>query len=129
MGSPGVGPPKRSGSQHRADETMSQTKLSRYERCRKDSDNELRPSEKDIAEENRVGTKGERPHLNPDEKAVLDYVERKQHLAKEELQHQSELPETHLDDILKSLEDRGLIIVQQGYTIIQIESQQGEMSK
>lgn len=102
---------------------MNQTSLSRYERGRTGSNKETSQSEKDSTGERKADSTEERAGLNPDEEAVMDYIVRKRHVAKEELQHQSGLPETQLDGILESLENRGLIEVSSGYTVVQIQPQ------
>lgn len=100
---------------------MIQTKLSWFERGRTDSIKPQSQSENPLTGDS--DSKGKRTRLNPDEVAILDYVQQNGHVTKEELHHRSRLPESQLDGILESLEDKGLIEVSTGYTVVQIQSQ------
>ena len=108
---------------------MVQTDLSRYDQRRTVQHKPSIPAEDGVTTE-----KSERDdpiELTPDETAILDYIEKNTHVAKSELQHRSRLPTELLDEILESLEDKGVIQISTGYTVVQIQSQQhwGKLSE
>lgn len=101
---------------------MVQTDLSRYDQRGTVQHDPPNPVENVASVEESAGA--DTGELGPDEKAILDYIEKNTHVAKSELQHRSGLPKDRLNEILASLENKGLIKISTGYTVIQIQSQQ-----
>ena len=101
---------------------MIQTNLFRYERSRTGAHDPAAPTQNVHSEESESGTEVESTELDPDEVAILDYVQQNEHVSKEELCHLSGLPQNHLDEILEELSNAGMIDISPGYSIVQIKS-------
>jgi uncharacterized membrane protein len=107
--------------------SMKQTDLLRYERTdnlrsESHSSKKRAPSEEEGIESN---PKGDEASLNPDEATILRYVREKGSTTREELCYRSRLAEDHLKEILDLLDQRELIDVKSGNTVVQIRPRSG----